>query len=88
MIDEDFVNAYRNCSEVCLNIGNYSRALRHLEDLMKKEKGDDPRHFHENRFVSFKRRQTEMAREFLLMAEEEESFNDEIHYLLGECYSS
>jgi tetratricopeptide (TPR) repeat protein len=87
VIDEDFVNAYRNCSEVCLNIGNYSRALRHLEDLMKRE-GDDPDTFMKIGLCLLKEGKLEMAREFLLMAEEEESFNDEIHYLLGECYQA
>lgn len=86
VIDEDFVAAYRNCSEVCLNTLNYKRALRHLEDLMKRQEVEDPDTLMKIGLCLLKEGKLEMAREFLLMAEVEETFNDEIHFLLGECY--
>ncbi|MCB0663987.1 MAG: tetratricopeptide repeat protein, partial [Saprospiraceae bacterium] len=86
VIDEDFTEAYRNCSEVCLNTRNYKRALRHLEDLMKRQEDEDPDTMMKIGLCLLKEGKLEMAREYLLMAEAEETFNDEIHFLLGECY--
>lgn len=85
VIDESDSRAYHNCAEVCFNIKDYGRALRHFEEYTRKFNVDADVYF-KIAVCYANLNKIPAAKKFLFMAIDENEFMEEAYFHLGECY--
>jgi tetratricopeptide (TPR) repeat protein len=83
-IDEKFEFAYRDCAEVCIEIGQYEKALRCYRELLNHVK-PDAQLLNRLGLCYVKLGDFNTAKAFLVRVLKEDEKNHEAMYLLGEC---
>lgn len=86
LINEFFEMGYRDCADICLQIQNYAKGIQILYDIISKFGVDEETlvsisecHIHLNQYFQ--------AKKILIKAVKLDPYNDEIYYLLGQCFS-
>lgn len=87
VINENSEIAYRQCAEVYFNMMKYEEALKHYEDVLQRFDPDSDI-LVRVAMCNIKLGKIAPAKKYLMMAEEEDDYNDEVFYHLGLCYAA
>lgn len=86
LINEFFEMGYRDCADICMQVQNFPKAIQILYDIIGKFGVDEETlvnisecHIHLNQYFQ--------AKKILIKAVKLDPYNDEIYYLLGQCFS-
>lgn len=84
VIDPNKDLAFRYCAEVCFNVNKYDAALRYFEEYSRKFQADADIYL-KIATCYLQLDKITAAKKFLFMAIDENEFNEEVYFYLGEC---
>lgn len=85
-IDEDFENGYLDCAELCTQIKDFEKAQKIYEEALTKFGDDNDVIIHVAECQLYLNK-VDASKANLLKAIKQDPYNDQIFFLLGECYS-
>lgn len=88
-IDDHFLQACRDCADLCLEIQQFNRALKGYMDLLEREGADaDSDLYIQIGHCNLRLDRPQTAVTFYIRAAQLDPLNDEIFFSIGECYAA
>jgi tetratricopeptide (TPR) repeat protein len=88
-IDEDFLQACRDCADLCLELQQFNRALKYYMELLEQEGADaDSDLYIQIGQCHLRLNCPQAAVTFYIRAAQLDPLNDEIFFSIGECYAA
>ncbi|MEQ8706936.1 MAG: tetratricopeptide repeat protein [Phaeodactylibacter sp.] len=88
-IEEDFLQACRDCADLCLELQQFNRALNYYLELLEQEGADaDSDLYIQIGHCNLRLDRPQTAVTFYIRAAQLDPLNDEIFFSIGECYAA